>query len=573
MKRSIKLLFILVLMFSAFLYPSRVLADVAPPIQPPITNLEPGTSVTNVRMMAETVLIDVQPDTVKNSLGKARITASFTLRNLGSTAENLAVRFPISADNGRGEYPEITGLSVKVNNTQFPYSRVNYPDIRWGNKEVPWAEFQIAFPVNQNVSIEIAYSLDGSGYAPFVAYYYLLETGAGWFGTIGSADIILRLPYPASTQNVITDLQIGWSETSTGGKFVNNEVRWHFDDFEPGPDGPVQNMEFSLVAPEAWQAVLTAQNETDLHPLDGEAWGRLAMAYKRIFFLGKGYRTDAGGEAIYSLGVAAYEKCLTLKPQDAQWHAGFADLLANRAYWDFWRSGPTQDAIRAIQEIHTALQLAPTDPIVLSIAESISYSFPDGLVITNNVYDFPWLTQTPTPRPATATIVPAFDPVIVSGEYSSDLLTLTNQKKMQMVVRLQTDHSAQFEGKYVDNQTVQAEGYWVDNGDGSIRIHVIDSSNRALEINFLYEDSNLKAIEYPSIFSGPVWELKRTLLETPALSPSETPTMTSQPSQTPSQEPIKTSNPLCGSALLLPLGLMVAATISSKAFKRRGKDL
>lgn len=573
MNKLYKIALIILLMTSTFLNVKTVKADVAPPIQPPITNLEPGTDNTLVRMMAETVLIEIQPDTVRDSLGKAHISASFTMRNQGSTPEALAVRFPISADNGRGEFPEIANLAIIVNKNQVSYARVEYPDIRWKSKNVPWAEFQVSFPPDKDVNIEISYDLKGSGYAPFVAYYYLLETGAGWYGTIGSADIILQLPYPASDLNVITNLQIGWSETSIGGKFSEDEVRWHFDDFEPGPDGPVQNMEFSLVAPEAWQAVLKAKNETELHPQDGETWGRLAMTYKRVFFMNKGYRTDPGGEEIYANSLAAYEKCLSLKPEDAQWHAGFADLLANRAYWDSW-IGPTSDAMRAIQEIHTALQLAPSDPIVLSIAETISYLFPDGLKFDNNVVDFPWLTQTPTPHPATATIVASFDLEKVSGKYQSEILTLYNQKKMQMTVWLRSDHTASFEGRYDDGKMLKAEGSWVDNGDGSIRINLKEENDHFFTINFLFEETDLYAIEYPGSFSGPDWELKRIVQATTTYTPSMTSTLTiltSTTSPNPTMPIEKPSSPLCGSAAMIPLGLVAVLSIASKKFKGKEK--
>lgn len=370
MNKKNRLWLILPIIVFFFILPTRVNADVAPPIQPPITNLEPGSQTTNVRMVSETVLIDVKPDNQKDSLGMAHITASFTMRNQGTAVETMEARFPISANNGRGEYPELSNLSIKVNSTQTQYLRVNYPDIRWQTKDVPWAEFNVTFPVGKDVNIEITYTLKGSGYAPFTAFYYLLETGAGWFGTIGSADIILRLPYPANTQNVILEQQIGWSETTIGGVFSGNEVRWHYDNFEPGPDGPVINMEFSLVAPEAWQAVVKEQNDVDQHPTDGETWGRLAMATKHVFFMGKGYRTDTGGEELYARSLEAYEKCLELNPVDAEWHAGFADLLANRSYWDSWSTGITQDGRRAIQEINTALNLAPTDEIVRQISPS-----------------------------------------------------------------------------------------------------------------------------------------------------------------------------------------------------------
>ncbi len=409
-----RLAFTLLILF-VFAFPSPVFADVAPPYNPPGTNLEPGSEITQVRMVAETVLIDVQDDSTPSSLGSARVTADFTMRNLGSDSESMAVRFPISTDNGRGEYPEITDMLIKVDGKQITYRRVNYPDIRYQQKDVPWAEFDVTFPVSQDVAIQVAYTLDGSGYAPTTAYYYILETGAGWKDTIGSADVILRLPYAASTQNVIMGLQIGWAETTPGGVFDGNEVRWHFDNLEPGPDGPVQNMEFALVAPAVWRTVLQERDNVAQNPNDSEAWGRLAMAYKRIFLIGEAYRTDASGEQLYKLSIEAYEKCLALNPKDAQWHAGFADLLANRSYWDSWSSGPTPDTYRALDEIHTALQLAPNDPIVLEIAETIHYFFPEGLSQDDTGYDFLWLTQTPTSLPSTPGIVTA-TPVAISTD-------------------------------------------------------------------------------------------------------------------------------------------------------------
>jgi len=56
-------------------------ADIAPDEPPYGTNPEPGTETTNVRMMAETVLMDVTGSYA------ADVTASFTMRNLGETEE------------------------------------------------------------------------------------------------------------------------------------------------------------------------------------------------------------------------------------------------------------------------------------------------------------------------------------------------------------------------------------------------------------------------------------------------------------------------------------------------------
>jgi tetratricopeptide (TPR) repeat protein len=399
---------VIALLFLLLAFPSTARADVAPPIYPPGSNPQPGVDMTQVRMSAETVIIEVQKDVTPDSLGRAHVTADFTMQNLGTADESMAVRFPISGDNGRGEYPEIGNLQITVNGNQVQYRRASYPEIKYPNQDmVPWAEFDVTFPAGQDVSIGVAYDLNGSGYYPYSAFYYILATGAGWKDTIGSADVILHLPYEASPQNVVMNLEIGWATTSPGGVFQGNEVRWHFEDFEPGADQPVQNMEFALVAPSAWQTVLTARSNVEQHPNDGEAWGMLAKAYKQIFLMNKSYREDAGGQELYKLSVEAYEKCLSLKPDDAQWHAGFADLLANRYYWDRWMSGPTDETFRALNEIHTALRLAPNDPIVREIAQNITYLIEGGITQNGDDFDFPWLTQTPTaPPPATPTTAP-----------------------------------------------------------------------------------------------------------------------------------------------------------------------
>jgi len=398
--------------------PKAVRADVAPPANPPGTNIQPGAETTQVRMAAETVLIDVKDD---GDLGRARITADFTMRNLGTESESMAVRFPMTADDGFGRYPEITDIVIKVNGQRVAYQRASYLDLRYQTQDVPWAEFNVTFPSGQDVPIQVAYNLNGSGYMPFTSFYYILETGAGWKGTIGSADIILRLPYPASAQNVIMNMQIGWAETTHNGAIEGNEVRWHFENFEPGPDGSVQNMEFALVAPVNWNTILKGQRNVAASPNDSEAWGRLARSYKEIFLMGRGYRTDPGGEELYQLSIEAYEKCLALNPDDAQWHAGFADLLANRAYWDSFTNDPMPIPYRAFDEIHTALQLAPNDSKVLEIAENIYFMFPEGMTQTESGYDFPWLTQTPAPPPASRTpmAVPTTKPQILPAATST----------------------------------------------------------------------------------------------------------------------------------------------------------
>jgi hypothetical protein len=128
--------------------------------------------------------------------------------------------------------------------------------------------------------------------------------------------------------------------------------------------------------------------------------------------MNKGFREGPGGEDLYQSSLEAYQNCLKLLPKDAQWHAGFADLLASHSYWNAFSGRVTSaDTYRALEEIRTALQLAPNDSKVQQIAEQISYMFPDSMVKSGSGYDFAWLTETPTPGPS----VPLADTATPAG--------------------------------------------------------------------------------------------------------------------------------------------------------------
>jgi hypothetical protein len=585
--------FLLAVVLLAF--PGEALADIAPPINPPGSNVQPGGESTQVRMETEKVVLEVLDDRQEQGLGKAHVTADFIMSNLSSDEETMQVRFPISANNGRDDYPEITGVVVKVDSKPVTTNIASYNEPSYYPELVPWVEFVVTYPPSVDVAISVAYDLQGSGYYPYTAFYYLLETGTGWKDTIGKAEIILRLPYEANSINVVQDFQIGWAETNKGGIFNGREVRWLYEDFEPGSYSVVQNMEFALVAPGAWKNVLQAQEEVKVSPTDGEAWGRLAKEYKDLFLLGKGYREDVGGSELFRLSVEAYEKCLQLKPTDAQWHAGFADLLANRAYWDAWMSGPTQDAFRALTEIHTALQIAPNDAKVKEIAQNIYWMFPDGITLADAGYDFPWLTQTPTPRPPTETIAPALNPSSVSGEYTSPLLILWDGQQAVLRLILRPDYSAELETTFQGKDLKQLdEGIWKDNGDGLLRFVSAWANGDPYTFVFNVEPGRLIAYEYPSYFGDAGVSLEKPVeiqvLPTETAQPSVTraqePTGQSESTQTATTQPVQVVTPTPQSTLIpemtgegpksgLPCGAMSLAPLAVVGYlwrrKRRGK--
>jgi hypothetical protein len=337
----------------------------------------------------------------------------------------MAVRFPLASNNGWGEFPEIKDFGVKVDGNPVVTRRIMQEDPTWGSDPVPWAEFNVTFPPDQDVNIQVSYLLEGTGEYPYVAFYYLLHTGAGWKDSIGSADLIVRLPYEATPHNVIFDEQIGWSQTTPGGAIQGQDIRWHFENLEPDQNNDFQ---ISLIMPSAWQQVLRERGNVSANPKDGEAWGRLGKLYKEMFFFRKGFRLDAGGQELYKLSVEAYDKSVTLLPNDALWHAGFADLLTFHALFAGYEGQDTRpEMLRAMQEINTALQIAPNNPKVKEIAENIYYSFPaDSVQQLESGYDFLWLTT--TPDLSTPTLVPVeatFTPLAAPSATLSPAITET----------------------------------------------------------------------------------------------------------------------------------------------------
>jgi len=388
---------------------SSVRADVAPPESPPGSDIVPGAESTQVRMMSETVILNIAPNPSESDGAIANTAATFTMRNLGTAEETMQARFPLSFFSGNsdgfGNYPEIAQIAVKVDGKSVNTQRVLQPVLftdgpAYGEREeIPWAVFDVTFPPGQDVRIEVAYTVNGFGYYPYEAFRYVLETGAGWKDTIGSADIILRLPYEATEYNVwLSDGTTGYSSTTAGAVLNGNEVRWHFESLEPTWQN---NIEVSLVTPSLWKKVLTETDTVARNPDDGEAWGRLAKAYKEIVRMSKGYlREDTAGHEIYELSKQAYQTCLSLLPDDSLWHYGYADLLWSHYYFDIHASRlPDSEGVlpRTLAELKTALELDPNNQLAKDLLSWISNDIPGSVTITGSTYDYLALTATPLP--------------------------------------------------------------------------------------------------------------------------------------------------------------------------------
>jgi hypothetical protein len=54
----------------------------------------------------------------------------------------------------------------------------------------------------------------------------------------------------------------------------------------------------------------------------------LGWAYKDAILESRGVQWDEAGQQMYAWSVEAYQQAVTLLPNDADWHYGYAELLA-----------------------------------------------------------------------------------------------------------------------------------------------------------------------------------------------------------------------------------------------------
>ncbi|WKZ37820.1 MAG: hypothetical protein QY332_07715 [Anaerolineales bacterium] len=430
MKKTTLLLILFLILTSVFPL-SFARADAAPPEAPPGTNLLPGESITQVRMVAETVTLTISKHPSNPQGAIAKTEAVFTMRNLGTTEEKMAVRFPLSFFNGNsdgyGEFPEIPSIAVKVDGKSMPTRREIQPFAAseysyTEREEIPWAVFDVTFPPNQEVIIEVVYNVNGYGYYPYEAFKYILETGAGWNGTIGSAEVIIRLPYEVSEQNLDLTGQAGHGESTPGGVRSGNEIRWSFKDLEPTY---MDNIQIVVVTPSLWEKVLKEKETAAKNSSDGETWGRLAKAYKEAAMMPKGYlREDRAGLELYALSKDAYEKCLALLPNDPLWQYGYADLLWARYYFGIHLAGE-QDSegilTKTLTALQTTLALDPKNQQAKDLLQEMAWAIPEAVQVDGNNFVLLGLTATPIPptRYPTETPPPTFELVATAQAEST----------------------------------------------------------------------------------------------------------------------------------------------------------
>jgi hypothetical protein len=334
----------IILAAALLLAPSApALADAAPPREPPGSNLLPAGE-TMVQMVAENVLIAIQPPSGGRS--PANIEAVFSMRNHGAATESMDVRFPLEPVDGYGDgYGNrvlIEGFTASVDGRSVPVRRVDEPFL--DGPAISWAVFPVTFEPGRAVEIAVDYSTQLYGDA-WAQVDYILETGGGWYGPIGSAVVVLRLPYAASESNVF--ITSPWNpEPAAPPVFVGREVRWHRLGLEPTAE---DNLTLTFAWPADWQHILDLEAQTGANPRDVSAAIALAEAYREAGSEKHGFMIS---DPLYHLSRTAVEEALAYSPDSL-------DLQVELASIEVWRCesypGCSLEEVAALHETVSAL--------------------------------------------------------------------------------------------------------------------------------------------------------------------------------------------------------------------------
>jgi hypothetical protein len=434
-------------------------ADAAPPPDPTVGGVGPyRPQKTSVQMMSETVFIDVpqSPSDIQKPK-QIKVSASFTMHNQGQAEEHMQAIFPLTRLNTGGSEEalyqiDISTFRIKVNGREVPFTTISTPpevtitDMDHGfSPNVEWAAFDAIFPVKQDVLLEVEYEMlnpYGEYGEGFTGIAYILETGAGWYGNIGSADITVRFPYPVTEEAV--------SGNPPGYIFSGNEMRWTLRDFEPAR---ADNIDIYAIHADVWQEILNLREKVAKNPNDDEAWSELGDQYmdRGIFIRWEGM--IVGKDPHFTeLALDARQKLVALRPDSGEAHYKLAEIL--------WLSNPSiQDRLDgskpttpdpglddpAIQQVLHELQLARAlgiqdsllglDMIFPSLDVAVSTIHTVTITPSGTLAPLPTYTLTPTLTPTTtlAASNTAYPTVTPLPPYTS-IFSPTPNRSLPMIV-------------------------------------------------------------------------------------------------------------------------------------------
>jgi len=393
------------------------------PILPGGSSLKPDEE-TPIQMAAETIVMNVRPATEADNAAVelnpeayglqfqpvwfsaiAEVEADFTMQNPTSDPVSLTAWFPLASalENVGWELnpdeivPRLESFQVAVDGTPLDYTVSELPNPKGQDKPpLPWASFPVAFPAGRETNIHVRYvlPLHQAVKGSELALYYIFQTGAGWAGPIGQAELIVNLPYPASAETLagmpsgsfnlpyfISNSQAG---LPPGAVLEGDQARWTWVDLEPGPK---DDFSIWLMDPGKYQELETARTAAQANPQDGQAWLNLASIYRSLATMGHSIPSIFSASYLEP-GLAAYRKAAGLLPEHPTPHAGLA-LLTLAPYMRAKDAPP--EVIQSVQdELKTARDLEAKNPSLAEEAGHPSWMVEDML----NIYSLNDATAT-----------------------------------------------------------------------------------------------------------------------------------------------------------------------------------
>jgi Domain of unknown function (DUF4424) len=332
------------------------------PVLPGGSNIQPEVD-TPIQMASEVVEMSVRAATAADNAliqlnpqsygldvrsiwypAVAEVQADFTMRNPTDEEVSMPVWFPLASSLGTISWelnpdeivPRIESFEVSVDGNPIEYTVSELPNPKGADRPpLPWASFPVTFPAGTETNIHVSYllPLQTAVKGSELGLYYVFQTGAGWAGSIGQADLIVNLPYPAS-QETMAGISPGrytppynissfsQADLPAGGVFTGNQAHWNWKDFEPGPQ---DDFAIWLIDPAQWDALSEARNAVTVNPESGDAWLKLAEIYRLLATAG--YNSPSAFTGSYlPLGLEAYQKAADLLPENPVPHTGLGLL-------------------------------------------------------------------------------------------------------------------------------------------------------------------------------------------------------------------------------------------------------
>lgn len=403
-------------------------ADVAPPPAPQLGGLEPFQyQETKVQMIYERVEMEVQSFVNEDLYTESRIVvvAYFTMHNQGNSSESMQVIFPLESFSncrmgfgGGNSYTNYfiieDSFQVVLDGTTVPIQKVitDHPDKSVQGlgdycDKMSWAGFDVTFPVDEDVIIRIQYTMESMGVDSMQNIEYILETGAGWAGPIQRGYVIVKFPYAATAENVL-------SGSTPGYQFLYNEAFWSFENLEPTSEN---NIQISIVSPDTWQRILLLQRDLKENPKLPEKWLELTQIY---FDISTWHWDNVRSSDYFQKISSTYEKAIAENPDNAELYAKYAEFRLYNWSPRLIRQPTEHEAELILSLLNKSLALDSNNQTaqmalsnLLSIAPFITFTPPSTILPTStalftatpSITSTATITSTPTARPIVVTVV------------------------------------------------------------------------------------------------------------------------------------------------------------------------